>query len=77
MFRLKSTATSAWKQSLVFAVLLFAGHSAIADLNQIPSGFVEPTQCLDDDTEDYRAHANYFGLVARHDTLGRTERVIV
>lgn len=32
-----------WGQFLVFAVLLFAGRSAIADWNRIPSGSMEPT----------------------------------
>ena len=37
-----------WRQLLIFAVLLFAGRSAIADWNRIPSGSMEPTLYVGD-----------------------------
>ena len=40
--------TREWGQLLMFAVLLFAGRSAIADWNRIPSGSMEPTVYVGD-----------------------------
>jgi signal peptidase I len=45
---LRSSKIKEWRSFLVFAFLLFAGRSAIADWNRIPSGSMEPSLYIGD-----------------------------